>query len=451
MKLKFALYAIVIAIVLSMPACVKSTVITPDSQSPSENTPANLNNELTIASTYAFVDTYGTYHVVGDIVNYGSTAFNSIQLSVTIKDASGTSLIKDENGEIAANAIIYPLLYTLAPGEASPFEYSYETTNGTPASYEVTITGQQISNANRATLQEEHIQLMDIGSDWFYLTGELVNTGNQWVYINSLAGAVLDDSDKLLSTDWTSTYATVLAPSGDALGRDRTPFQVNFPNPGGSTKWNLYWDADVTDSVTDYSMDVKITNIYFDQYGSAHLIGVMTNNSDQPLESMVVGGLYGADGTVLDSNYAFVPVPIRAGASAPFSISSFGSVSYNPNLASLVATGSAQFDPWFTSPPTSEFVDLIATDETVQKEGASWTFNGSFINSSGKNLSYATVEVIVLDSQNKLVAMEYASISPTGEAIAPGETSIYSVTIYLDPSVDGTGFTTTTIVVGDIK
>jgi hypothetical protein len=443
--------ATIAMLVLSMPACVKATDGTPASQSPSLNTPVNPPGELAIVGTHASVDADGTYRVVGMIVNNSSTVLSSIELTVEIMDESGDSLLKDENGNSKPNAIIYPLLYTLAPGEISPFEYSLDTTNGIPASYNVKIAGQQISNANRATLESQKVQLVDDGSGWFYLTGELVNKGSQWAHINSLAGGVLDDSNILLSANWTSTYTTELAPAGDALGRDRTPFEINFPNPNGSTQWKLYWDADVTDSVTDYPIEVKVTNLYFDQNGSAHLIGWMTNNSDQPLDSLVIAGLHSADGTVLDSAYSYVPVPMKPGAPVPFSVIEFGSVNSNPNQASLVRNASAQPDPWFTSPPTFEFVDLTATDESIQKNGATWTFNGEVTNSSGKDLSGATVVVMVMDSQNKLVAMEYTSIPPTGVAFVAGETNTYSVSVLLDPAADPTGVTTITLVVGDVK
>ncbi|MFA5873281.1 MAG: hypothetical protein WC832_04885, partial [Anaerolineales bacterium] len=251
--------------------------------------------------------------------------------------------------------------------------------------------------------------------------------------------------------DSTGTYTTELAPTGDALGRDRTPFEISLPNPGGSTQWSLYWDVDVTDSVTDYPMGLTLTNGYFDQYGSFHVVGWINNNSDQPLDSLVVAGLYGADGTVLDASYSFLPVPMNPGVPLPFSISSFGSVNYNPDQAALVSTYSSQFDTWYTSPPSNEFVDLVATDGTVQKDGATWTFDGSVSNTSGRNLSGATVVVMVMDGQNKLVAMEYTSINPTGDAIAADETNTYSVSVYLDPAADATGFTTTTLVVGDVK
>jgi hypothetical protein len=451
MKQKILLCAFVGVLILSLNACGGAPVSTPTSQVPVVNTPVAQSNTLTITSTNAFTDSYGTYHVVGEVLNNSSAVVSSIELTVEIKDTAGNSLIKDDSGNVAANAQVSPMLYTLAPGEASPFEYSYETTQGTPASFNVTISGQQTGTVNRASLNTENVQLVDDGQGWYYLTGELVNTGSQWAHINSMAGAVLDDTNHILSADWTATYATEVAPAGDAAGRDRTPFEINFPNPGGATKWHVYLDADVSDTVIDYPLGVTISNTYFDQYGSFHVVGWLANNSDKLLDSLVVAGVYGADKTVLDSSYSFVPVPVKPGANAAFSVSSFSSINYNPNQASLVDTTSIQADPWFTYPPTNDVVDLAATGETITKNGATWTFDGSVTNTSDKSLSGATVVVMITDVQNKLIAMEYTSISPSGDAIAPGDSNPYSVSIYLDPKANTTGLTTSTVVIGDVK
>jgi len=174
MKMKFVLYAVVIVLVLSLPACVKSAVPTPTSQFPYANTPANQPAELLIASTNGFVDSHGTYHLVGEINNNTSTVLSSIELTIELKDASGNSLLKDENGNSSPNTKIYPLLYSLAPATSSPFDYTYDTVNGIPASYKVTISNQRTGSANPAHLNSENIQLMDTWRkdfDFFILIG----------------------------------------------------------------------------------------------------------------------------------------------------------------------------------------------------------------------------------------------------------------------------------------
>jgi len=80
MKQKILLCAVIGVLVLSLNACGGSPVSTPTSQilstnNNNNNTPAPLPTALTIASTNAFVDSYGTYHVVGEVLNNSSASF----------------------------------------------------------------------------------------------------------------------------------------------------------------------------------------------------------------------------------------------------------------------------------------------------------------------------------------------------------------------------------------
>lgn len=451
MKYKIFATTLVTVIIIILSGCVKGIETPPTALSPILNTPENLAKELLITTTSSFVDINGIYHLVGEVFNNTEDTFNSIDLTVEIMNADGSSMLLDENGNTAADVVIHPLLYSLAPGSSSPFEYTYETVNGTPATYSVQLTGKQSSTSNSVSLQIENVQLMDNGTNWFYLTGKLVNTSNQWVHINALAGGILDDTNTVLSANWTSTYTTELAPSGDAQGRDWTPFQINFPNPGGGTHWKIYQDANIAESVSDFPLGVEITNSYLDQYGVNHLVGWISNSSNQPLDSLVVAGLYSADGTVLDAGYASVPLVIKPGTAAPFSISSFESLNRNPNLVPLVTAKTAQYDPWFSYVPPSETVDMVHGIEDIQKDGATWIVTGSFTNDSGKEILYATVAVMVIDAQSKLIAMEYASIYPATGAITPGETMAYSITMHLDQSADTSVFQTATVIQGAVK
>jgi hypothetical protein len=437
--------------IVSLQACGSKTNIISTSESPVINSPVIQTGDLALASTNAFLDPNGTYRVVGLVVNNSNLTISAIELSIEIKDDAGNSILKDENGSSISSAIFNPLLNTISPGEASPFVYYFDLVNGTPANYKVAISGKQPGNSNRADLGWEKVQVVDNGSGWIYLTGKLVNFGTQWAHINGLSGAVLDDSNNILSADWTRTFSTELAPAGDASGRDCTPFAINFPSPSGSTQWKLYWDADATDSANDFPLLVAVSNLYFDQFGSVHLIGWITNNSNQALDSLVIASLDSEDGTVLDSGYAFIPVPMKPGSSVPFSVSSFGNVNNNSEQANLVKSASAQVDPWFTTPSMLEIVDLPISGETIEKTGATWIVNGSVPNTSGKDLSGATVVIMLKDPQNSLVAMEYTTISPIGDSIVTGETLPYSVSIFLDPTTDPTGFSTATMAFGYVR
>jgi hypothetical protein len=409
-------------------------------------------SEVTIVSTNSFTDNWGWYYVVGELVNNSNLPVTSIQLSIELKDASGNSLLKDDGGNTVDSLTFSPLLYTLAAGQYSPFEYSFDTSNGTPASFNVTISSQAVGEANRVEMGVENAEMIDDGNGSYYLSGELVNKSAEWVHITSMAGAGLDASHQVLTADWTATYASDLAPTGDANGRDRTPFTVDFPVPGNGqvTQWAAYYDANRTDAPQDYGLKVNLTNNYFDSYGSFHIVGTLTNTSSETLNSLVVGGIFAEDGTTLDATYSYLPIAIAPGASVPFDVSTFSSVNWNAKQASRLSRFTVQADPGGTYPLSGEVVTVTTSNDQVQKDGGIWSFNGNVVNDSGKTLNSETAVVSVYDSGGNLVATGSAYISAT-DVIASGQTDIYNLTIYLDPNIDASGFTYTTTVQGDVQ
>jgi hypothetical protein len=450
----------VAVLVLAVLACGVSPTVTqappPATQPPPPATqavtqPPAAAGELIIASTFAFTDEWGDYNVVGELQNGTDRVLNSIELTIEIKDASGNSLLKDDNSNVVPTLTFQPLLYTLAPGEASPFEYYLSADAGQPANYNVTITGQQTGQADRANLTVENAQLVDDGQGTLYLTGELVNQGSQWAHINTLAGAALDNNDVILSTDLTSTYTTELAPTGDQAERDRTPFVISFPSPSGveAAQWVKYVEADMIDAPTEYPIKVELINSYFDSYKDFHIVALLTNTGSDNLHTLVVAGLYADDNTVLDADWSFAPIVLGPGESVPVDIYSFSSVNYSDTQAGRVSTFTVQTDPYSTYPATYEVVVLSTKNDQVQKNSDSWTITGDVTNASSQKLSSETVIVAIYDDGN-LVATDYTYISPTGDSIASGETNSYEVTIYLDPNEDASNFTFKTIVQGDV-
>jgi len=413
--------------------------------------PPAATGELAITSTFAFTDEWDEYHVVGELQNGTDRVLSSIELTIEIKDASGNSLLKDDNDNFVPTLTFQPLLYTLAPGEASPFEYYLGADAGQPATYNITITGQQTGQADRANLTIENDQLVDDGQGILYLSGELVNLGSQWAHINTLAGAALDNKDAVVSTDWTSTYTTELAPTGDQAERDRTPFVISFPSPSGVevSQWVTYVDADVIDAPTEYPIQIELLNNYFDSWGDFHLVATLTNTGTDNLHTIVVTGLYADDNTVLDADWSFAPIVLSPGESVPVDIHSFSSVNNSDTQAGRVSAYTVQTDPYSTYPSMYEVFALTTKNDQVQKDSDSWTITGDVTNNSSQKLSSETVIVAIYDDGN-LVATDYTYISPTGESIASGETNSYEVTIYLDPNVDASDFTFQTIVQGDV-
>ena len=412
------------------------------------NTPVR--GSLDVTSTGAFTDQFDVYHVVGAIQNNTTSAQTGIELSVEIKDAAGNSLIV-QGGNTLPNAVFSPILTTLAPGETSPFDYAYDLSNGTPATYSVSTTAYQSGAVNRAMLNAENIQLVDDNKGTLYLTGNLVNTGNRWVSIHSLAGAVVGGSENPLAAGSSFVHLGMLAPAGDSEQRDRTPFVISIPSPGpGQVDWRIYWDADLADAPPDYAIGVNFTNTYYDQEGSYHIVGYVTNNTSEALAPLLVAGLSAEDGTVLDAAYSFHAITVEPGEGVPFDLSYFGSVNSNPTESARVRNFTVQVDPARTKPPTAQPVDLTAIGEQTEKNGAVWTFTGDVTNTTNNNLSGVTVIVAIKDAQDNLVATNSTYVLPVGENITPGATVSYKVSVALDPTIDSSNFNTATIVRGDV-
>jgi len=462
MNKKLSLSLAVAALLVAVLACSfgGASTATPTAVPPSPPTvPATANpvpttsssGAVNIVSTNSFVDQYGYFNLVGEITNNTDSTISSVELEVQLADASGNTLLTDDSGNPIPSDQAYPFLDAIGPGDSSPFVYSFDTSQGTPATYNVTVVSEQTISSERASLDTDNVQIVSDNSGTYYLSGELVNQGDQWAHISNLAGGVLNDANDILSAGQTGTYTSELAPTGDASGRDRTPFVVDFSDPGGNvSQWSLWWDAEVDNSAMDYPVVVNLTNGYFDDLGDFHVVGTLTNNADQPLNTIAVAGLYGADGTVLDADYEFSPYPLPVGVDVPFDISYFGNVNYNQSQANLVDSYTVQVDEWNTYPPSSDYASLSSTDETIQKDTAQWTVNGTFVNSSTSNVSGVTVLVAVYDAQNNLVATGNSYITPNGNFFTSNDTGSYSITIYFDPNADLSGYHTETTVVGDV-
>lgn len=442
------------AIVISMVACSFGNIL--PTAAPTE-APVVIQNDpvasgsVDILSTSMTTDSYGYTYLFGEVMNNTDQVITGIELEIAVTDGSGNSLITDYNGNTVPSTTFSPLLYTLAPGDSSPFSYYLGEPASPPANHEVTVLGYDTTTQERADVDYQNVNIVEDGYGNYYLTGELVNLSNQWVHISGLAGGVLDDANNVLSADWTTTFIAELAPTGDAELRDITPFAVDFPIPTQeATQWSIWWDVAVSSNVIDYPLTVTVTNSYFDDYGDVHLVGYVENGYDSALTTILVGGLYDVDGVTLDAGYTFLGAPMAAGGTMPFDISYFGGVNYIEEQAALIDAYLVNYDPWSTYEPFYEIVDLTYSGETVSKSGASWTVSGTFTNSSDQNLTDVVVMVAVFDSSDNLVGYNYAYFYPDSDTFAPGATGAYDVYLYLDASADLSGYTTSTLVIGEI-
>jgi len=406
--------------------------------------------ELSVVNVNVFLDPWGKMHLAGEIRNNSTQAMTGIELSVEIVDAAGNSLLSDPLGSRVPALFFRPLLVTLAPGELAPFAYTFDMALGTPADYSVTVAGYQAGSVDRANLVVEHVNLADDGRGALTLTGEVLNTGSEWVRLNALAGGVLDAGGTLLSADWSASHASMLAPAGDIAGHDRTPFVITFAHPGGTTLTpNIYLDADLTNPPTEFQISVDSTNSYYDQYGAYHIVGTLTNHSAWPVDTRLVAGLYASDGTVLDACAQEAQVTLAPGEMAPFDFSTFNNLNYDPAVSARLMSFSVRFDPGPTIIPGAGPLRLATTGDQVSVAGSTVTVTGAVTNSSANPLGRITVLVALRDGDGMVLASNFTYAFPAGVAIQPGEGAGYEVQVELAPGVDATTLTLLTLAEGE--
>jgi hypothetical protein len=409
--------------------------------------------KLEIASLSSYKDSGGNFHVTGEVLNEENNPVSSIVLTITILDASGKSLLSDSSGNKVDSLTFAPLLENLLPGKTAPFDDQLSLDAGVPDKYDVKVTSEQPGDHQNATLIVQHAQMKTGANRMVYITGEIVNNGDTPVQIYNLAGSLRDKDKKVIAAASTTNCSSYLLPAGDKYQEDRTPFSIAIDDPGTPIdSYSTYVEADQVELLANSPIDITITNNYFDKRNNFHIVGSLTNKSNETQRTFLVGGLYAKDGTVLDADETFTPIDLPAGQSLPYDVSEFNNVNNNTAEMSLVDHFTVQIDRSSTSHPTSQSVELKTSNEQLDKSNnPDWILNGKITNTSNQTLTSETVEIAVYDAKNELVASDWNVINPSSGSIVPGDTNKFNLYVYLDPNVDQQSFTYKTFAAGNVN
>jgi hypothetical protein len=412
--------------------------------------------ELQVVSTSKYTDSYDYVHIVGEIMNQTERPLQNIELTLVAQDASGATVLQDSDDNPLDSDTLSPFLYSLAPGESSPFDYYFSLDNGEPDTYEVTVTGFETGDVNRADLDAENMQMVADDSGNLFISGEVVNKSDAPAEINSIAGAALDDANAVVAANGYGPYAHLLAPAGDENGNDRTPFRIRLDSPGDvATQWAVYFDADLfEDDLPALSVQIDTLNFYTDTFGGFHLVGTVTNNGEEALTIGLVAGLYDADGVALDADTWTSPVYVGPGATIPYDFPYFSNVNSNSDQSGAIDKYTVQTDlhPFWTYTSSSEYVELETSNDDLQDQGDGYlAFKADVTNTSGQALSGASVVIGILDADGNLIATTSTYIYPDGDEFSPDATLSVETTLYVDPDLDASGLTPSTWVQGSVK
>jgi hypothetical protein len=411
---------------------------------------------LQVRNATSYVDDYDYYHVVGEVFNNSERPLTNIELTIVVRDVQGESVLVEGVADPVDYVIISPLLYTLAPGESTPFDFYMSGYEAEPATwtFQVEVSGHSTGRVSRARLQVENDQVVSDDFGGLYITGELVNLDSQPALVNGLAGALLGADDAVLAAASSYTHARYLAPAGDAEGSDRTPFAISLDGPIDSyTQAAFYWDSDVSEPLTAGSeVSVEVVNSYRDDFDHLHLVALVTNHGSEVLNVSLVAGLYDRDGIVLDSVTLSTPVFVVPGGRVPVNFDFFSILNYSQALRAQVERYSIQIDRYWTYSTTWEVVDLDTRNETNElSAGGIVTFVGDVVNTSDVEVTSATLVLGIYDVNGNLVTSSWMNVFPDAESAMPGDAMPFELSLYLPSDADISEYSFDTQVQGFVK
>jgi hypothetical protein len=409
--------------------------------------------EVEVRYTSSYVDNYGYYHVVGEVFNSTELTANNIEISVRVVDAAGQSVITDSSGQSVESVITSALLFSLAPGEGSPFDIDFYAAGSDTGSwrYEAAATWLSATSVDRGSLKVQNDQIATDEFGTIYVTGELANLGNEPVLVTSLAAALLGQEDTVRAAGSSYTFARYLAAAGDASGLDSTPFVMTLDGPvDGYSEASFYWESAPTDPIENPGMlEVALINNYVDVAQRVNLVMYVTNHGNEIVNVSLVAGLYDAGGGVLDAASVVAPLYVQPGETLPVTIDYFSRVNTIQADAQSLDHFRVQVDPYWTDSGDWDVVSLETDSETNEFFGDGIvTFGGQVANISDRAISSATLILAIYDGEGNLVTSNWTNVFPDGEFVSPGQSMPFNITLYLPPGADTSAYSFLTFVQG---
>ncbi len=396
-----------------------------DEARPTDAAPSVETQTLEILAVESYLNQWGEFHVVGLVQNQSERGLDHIEIEIGIYDAVDRLLYTEV---VQTNRI------TLLPGEISPFTALVWEDLINPTYARASVVGYSPGEAERPSIElRGHNLVLEQDGD-IHLTGELFNPNPQAVQISSLSGAIFTPTGEFISAERSSAVTAYLNPG------ESGPYRITFFAPptgfGATGAHQIYLDASLAAIRETYNLTLEASPYFYtDSAGGFHLVGAITNHDQQRLNINLVAGVYTADGRVLDAAVTGLPVyAIAPGETLGYDFSLWGLASSTSDFMEKADSYSIQWDPYWTTPTTAEYIDLEIAQPTPSVAADDGLFQGQVVNSSGQTLENLTVIVEIRDPQTgQLLAVDFAS---TFSEIAPDGVFDYQIDVDMAPDWD---------------
>jgi len=379
---------------------------------------------LDILQTTIVLDSLGNAVLVGLIRNNSDRVVKNILVEVEIFDADRIILLSEK---------IPTLLSTLAPGESSPF--LFRAFKDLPGVDQIVskLFDHEIGDVERGEVEIHGVIVEVDDHNALHITGELYNGSFDPITINGLAASVSDAEGIIIAADLQSASSQYLEPGENGpfrvtiLGLNSADLKFLIPE--------IYIDAEVVPPQSFFDLTISDPYAYMEDPGSFHLVGEITNNSQDAINVCLIAGIYDSNDSVLDASTTNLPISsLNPGETLPYDFDLWGPMSFKNTILANAARFSVQWEPCKKTVNNNNYVDLEIQLEKQHFDPDQGTFSGNIINNSGFDVSSAAVIVSIRDNKTgAVVAMEYKNIH---EEILDGGTTQFEIMVNIPRNID---------------
>jgi hypothetical protein len=197
-----------------------------------------------IQNDSSYMDTFGHYHVVGEVRNTGSVWFQSILISVMLKDKTG-ALVDTRQGS--------PWLQHLPPQAAIGFDVTEPDTGKSDMirSYTIALTFQS-GQSRTASLEISGLDTSRNSVGWLQVQGVVLNSGASESDNTNVTGTFYGSDGKVVFVTFTTPTASTIQPGTNQ------PFTLTIVD---SARSRLVTRFSVAAESNEYTSVLTYTNI----------------------------------------------------------------------------------------------------------------------------------------------------------------------------------------------
>jgi hypothetical protein len=199
--------------------------------------PTGAATNVTVLSHNGYLDSYGLYHIIGEVQNVGDQAVNMVKITATFYDSKGVAI---------TTRLALTMLFVLTVGEKSPFDIvlSDASQSASVSRYDLSVASSSTSSIPVGLEISAYNSYTD-ESGSMHLAGEIKNIGTENATSIKVVATCYDETGNVTAAALVyldQEQPIELAPGQTtqfdiSIGEDRTPYIASYELTAESTEY----------------------------------------------------------------------------------------------------------------------------------------------------------------------------------------------------------------------